>query len=246
MGSDWSWTLTLPAGTVNPATVERLLALARSFGLSPERPGGGMNGFANTPGHEGEHRVLDRAQLVAGLATGTWSTNLWTRSEEDIWLSVRPDSVLLSLDACYCLRTPGPRAARFRELHRLITELWVTLADETGALFGRIEDEWSLEQIWSKLPDPSSGGTPPPPGAWPDWLSWSTYFDADRYGLLPPVPVELGARVRGTAGGAAVIELLPDPAAVDPLEFARLHREYRRAVASGPDSARAERRFPGV
>ncbi|WP_370949730.1 hypothetical protein AB5J62_19725 [Amycolatopsis sp. cg5] len=235
MGSDWSWTLTLPGGTSSSATVERLLALAGTFGLSPHRPDGEINGFGNAPGREGEHRVLARDQLIQGLATGTWSTNLWLRSEVDIWLSVKPgdwDSVTLSLNSAHCRREPGEWARPFRDLHRLLTELWVAVAAATGAVFGRVEDEWSLEQIWSDLPAPHAGLVPPPPGSWPDWLSWSTYFDADRYRRLPPLPAKLGAGVRRTHDDGAVIVLLDDPAAVDPLRFARLHHDYRRAADS--------------
>ncbi|SEF37485.1 hypothetical protein SAMN05421837_11445 [Amycolatopsis pretoriensis] len=238
MGSDWSWTLALPGGTVTPTTIELLLAVAGGFGLSPHRPDGGINGFDNTPGREGEHRVLDRGQLVQALAEGSWSTNLWTRAEDDIRLSTKPgsgngwDSLDLSLDACYCRRTPDARAEPFRQLHRLLTELWITIADETGALFGRVEDEWSLEQIWNELPDPLAGNTPPAWGAWPDWLSWWTYFDADHHRLLAPVTAGLDADVRRSPGGATVIALLTDPAAVDEVRFARLNQEYRRAIAA--------------
>lgn len=242
MGSDWTWTLTLPGGTLQVATVERLLALTEAFGLSPERPDGRINGFDRSPGHEGEHRVLDRRELVQALATGTLSTNLWDRSEVDVFLSAGPDRagvwdvVSLSLDSVYCRRIPDARAQPFRELHRQLTDLWLALAGEVGAVFGRVEDEWSLEQILSELADPCPDA-PPPPGSWPQWLSWSTYFDRDRYGLLPPLSAELGADVRRTPDGAAVITLLTDPAAVDELRFARVHHEYRRAVGSRPDQA---------
>lgn len=203
MGSDWWWTLALPGGTLTPATAERLLALAGAAGLSPHRPGGGINGFDNSPG-------------------------VTTRPGAHGW-----DSVTLSLDSVHCRREPDARADPFRELHRRLTELWVAIADETGALFGRVEDEWSLEQIWSELPDPTRGATPPAPGSWPDWLSWSTYFGAERHRQPAPLPAELGAGVRRTRRGAAVIELLTDPAAVDPVRFARLFHEYRRAVGVG-------------
>ncbi|MEV4056284.1 hypothetical protein AB0J55_34205 [Amycolatopsis sp. NPDC049688] len=227
MGSDWSWDLTFPAGALGREGVERLLAVAGTAGLSPERPGGGCNGFGSSPGHEGEHRVLDREQLVPGLATGSWGTNLWLGSDVDVLLFTRHgdwDTVMLSLDACYGRRTPDARAEPFRALHRRLTGLWVALADELGALFGRVEDEWSLEQIWDALRDPRSADVPPPPGAWPEWLSWSTYFDAGRGRALPPLPAELGAHVRRTPAGATVIELADDPAAVDPVRFARLHQ----------------------
>src|SRR4051794_13869393 len=155
MGSDWTWTLTLPGGTLQSATVERLLALAEAFGLSPHRPGGGINGFDRSPGHEGEHRVLDRPELVQALATGAFSTNLWDRSEVDVFLSAGRgraggwDVVSLSLDSVHCRRVPDARAQPFRESHRQLTDLWVTLAGEMGAVFGRVEDEWSWEQILS-------------------------------------------------------------------------------------------------
>ncbi|MGW5718487.1 hypothetical protein ACWEVP_20125 [Amycolatopsis sp. NPDC003865] len=240
MGSDWDWTLSFPSGTLNPATIELLLDLAHTSGLTPHRPGGGINGFDNAAGREGEHRVHDWDQLVQGLATGSWSTNLWTAAEEDVWLSTKPDRgsgwdfAYLSLDACYCARTPGgARAEPFRRLHRLLTELWIAIADETGALFGRVEDEWSLEQIWSELPDPLAGDAPPARGAWPDWLSWWTYFAADHHRLPAPVTAELGADIRRSPGGAAVIALSTDPAAVDELRFARVNQAYRRTVAAG-------------
>jgi hypothetical protein len=242
MGSDWSWTLALPGGTLHPATVERLLDLAETHGLPPRRPDGKINGFDCTPGHEGDHRVLDRQELVHGLATGSWATNLWNRSEADVWFSARPgglggwDTVRWSLDSCHCPRVPDERAQPFRELHRLLTELWTAIAGETGAVFGRVEDEWSVEQIWSQLSDPFSDA-PPPPSCWPEWLSWSTYFDADRYRLLPSLTANLGADVRRTPDGAAVIALLADPAAVDELRFERLHHEYRGAVGLALDEA---------
>ncbi|ANZ41642.1 hypothetical protein BBK82_42535 [Lentzea guizhouensis] len=238
MGSDWSWTLALPGGALTSATVERLLALANDSGLSPHRPDGGINGFANLPGREGDHEVLTRHQLVQGLTTGSWATNLWTRSEADIGLSTTPsggtgwDLVSLSLNSAHCRRTPTADAEPFRQLHRQLTGLWLTVATGLGAVFGRVEDEWSLEQIWSELPDSRMHVTPPPPGSSPDWLSWLTYFDADHHRRLAPVLAELNADVRRTSDGAAVIVLLGDPAAVDPVKFAQLHHEYRRAVAA--------------
>ncbi len=76
---------------MDPATVERLLALAGESGLSPDRPDGGINGLDTAPGHEGEHHVLNRGQLVQGLVSGSWATNLWTRSEDDVFLSTGSD-----------------------------------------------------------------------------------------------------------------------------------------------------------
>ncbi|MFD1050521.1 hypothetical protein ACFQ1S_35850, partial [Kibdelosporangium lantanae] len=114
----------------------------------------------------------------------------------------------LTLDAVNTRREPVPAARPFRLLHRRITDLWVAVADSMGALFGRVEDEWSVEQIWS-------GETRP------EWLGWWTYFASP-----PTLPPELGATVRATPGGGVVVALLEDPAAVDPLWFAELHRRY--------------------
>jgi hypothetical protein len=80
----------------------------------------------------------------------------------DIGLSARHERLMVSQDAVY------HGASR-----ELITELWMAIAEATGALFGRFEDEWSIEQIWSELTDPLTAGSPPV-GALPEWLSWST------------------------------------------------------------------------
>ncbi|WP_284747870.1 hypothetical protein [Amycolatopsis sp. RTGN1] len=53
MGSDWSWTLALPGGSLTSATIDQLLTLADACGLSPHRPGGGINGFDTAPGPRG-------------------------------------------------------------------------------------------------------------------------------------------------------------------------------------------------
>jgi len=236
MGSDWSWTLALPEGALTTAAIERLLVLAETAGLSPYRPGGGCNGFDNAPGHEGEDRVVGRDEMVRGLVTGSWATNLWLGSATDVWLSARPgggrgwDEVRLALDSVYCYREPLPRAQPYRDLHRLLTGLWLAFAGQAGAFFGRVDDEWSVEQIWDELTDPLSDA-PPPAGAWPQRLGWWTYFDADRYRQLPFLPATLESSVRRTSDGAAVIELLADPAAVDPRCFSELHHRYWRELA---------------
>lgn len=200
MGSDWTWSLDLPPLT--PTAVSDLLDLATAAGLSPHRPDGRLNGFDA----DGEHRLVDRDELLHGLAAGTCSTNLWTRDEVDVHMSTNP--LRLTLDAVNTWREPVPAARPFRVLHRMITDLWVAVADSMGAVFGRVEDEWSIEQIWT-------GDTRP------EWLGWWTYFAAP-----PALPPELGATFRTTPGGGVVVALLDDPAAVDPVRFAELHRVY--------------------
>ncbi|MFB9429448.1 hypothetical protein [Streptoalloteichus tenebrarius] len=150
----------------------------------------------------------------------------------DVWLLTTPgdasgwDGVTLSLDSCHCWRSPGPQAQPFRRLHRLLTEPWIAIADETGAVFGRVEDELSWEQIRPEIADPDSDATPPPPGSWPEWLGWLTHLDTGRHSPLPPLPTALDATVHRTPGGAAVIALMTDLAAVDPARFAHLHHRY--------------------
>jgi hypothetical protein len=54
-------------------------------------------------------------------------------------------------------------------------------------------------------------------------MGWWTYFDPGLRRLLPPLPEGIGATVRRTRGGGAVIGLLDDPAAVDPVAFEEIH-----------------------
>jgi hypothetical protein len=138
------------------------------------------------------------------------------------------------LDSVNCWSVPTPQAQPFRELHHRLTELWAAAAGETRALFGRVEDEWSIEQIWRALDDPVSDA-PQPAGAWPERLGWWTYFAAGHY---RPLPAALDASVRRTSDGGAVVGLLADPADADPVRFARLHDVYWREVG-------VSRRSPG-
>ena len=76
---------------------------------------------------------------------------------------IGPPKVSLSIDSGVP-RPPAPDAHEFRRLHRRLTELWLVLLDELGADFGRVDDEWSLEQVWHLIPKPVTMA-PPPPGA---------------------------------------------------------------------------------
>jgi hypothetical protein len=62
-------------------------------------------------------------------------------------------------------------------------------------------------------------------------LKWATSTPG-RYRLLPPISAELGAVISRTRHEGAVIVLPADPAAVDPVRFARLHHEYRRSAGT--------------
>jgi hypothetical protein len=241
MGSAWSWTLALPAGLLTTAMVDELLALTEQFSLSPHRPDGAINGFGNDTGQwpAASPQLLDRPQVVAGLATGTYSTNLWDLAGVDVMLSTAPgraagsDLLRLSLDSAHCWRRPVPQARPFRLLHHRLTGLWTAIASKFGALFGRVDDEWSLEQVWDSLADPGSDAAPPS-GQWPERLGWQTYFHADHHRLLTPLPAEFDVTVHRMPDGAAVIALLLDPAAVDEQAFAQLHTRYRQWTGQRP------------
>ena len=195
-GSDLWWTLTLP--DVTAELVEQVLALAEQSGLSPRHPDGHLNGFD----HEGERRLLTRDELINGMVTGEWSTNLWDRAAMDIGPSTRYQRLMLSQDAVH---HGGSR--------ELITELWVAIAEAThSSAVSRTNGRSSR-----------SGPGSPPVGTLPEWLSWSTYFDAERTENLPQLAAALGADVRRTPSGASVITL---PGEIDALRFARLHLAY--------------------
>lgn len=199
---------------------QRLRPVARSRGRAP---GGGSAGVGPGP-RDGilEHKPVDSVRGGRLPVRGSRRAGGW-------------DVVCLSLDSCHRRRVADARARPFRELHRRLTDLWVALAGEGGCGIrprrGRVVVGADLLRAGRPFPDA------PPPGSWPEWLSWATYFDSHRYGLLPPLSAELGGGVRPTPDGAAVITLLPDPAAVDVVRFARLHHEYRRAVGLSSDQA---------
>ncbi|GAA0623813.1 hypothetical protein GCM10010174_48730 [Kutzneria viridogrisea] len=121
-------------------------------------------------------------------------------------------------------------------LHPVVTELWLTTAERHGALFGRVSDEWSDEQVWRLLSDPL-GEQVPAVGRWPELLGWWTYFGAERAGALPPLPTGVPATVRPTAGGGAVLALLEEATALDELEFERVHRVLLDSQASRTEAA---------
>ncbi|MBP2476378.1 hypothetical protein JOF53_005250 [Crossiella equi] len=212
MGSNWSWQLDL-AEPLSARRVETVLELAAAAGLHLPEP---LHAWGPA-GVEADHRPIGRARLLSGLADGTWAATVWTADDVDMMITTTPTTVTLHLDAAFARRVPDPEADGFRLLHRTVTELWATLAERLDAVFGRVEDEWSMEQVWHTRPNLNFD--PPPPGQWPELLGWWTYFDAERTELLPDPP----ARLRLTGRGS-VLALLDDPAAVDALEFERLHR----------------------
>jgi hypothetical protein len=100
----------------------------------------------------------------------------------------------------------------------------VEVADDVGAGYGRVTDEWSVEELGEGGP---MSDDDVPPGRLPPWLGWWTYLDADRARLLPPVPIpEVAEAVRATHSGAVVIALLADPAAIDIARYRSLHAEW--------------------
>ncbi|MBB4674098.1 hypothetical protein [Crossiella cryophila] len=212
MGSDWDWEMH-HAVPWTPARIERMLGLFADGGwrLAPR-----LHPLCPEDGPEDGLREVGRAELVIGLAEARWGISLWDAEEDSVFLHTSPTSVRVNLSGGNW-REPRPEADGYRLRHRGLTELWVELGERFDGLFGRVEDEWSLEQVWSLLPDPL-GDDVPPPGQWPHRLGWWTYFNAERADLLPNPP----AGLRLTPSGA-VLALLDDPAAVDALEFERIH-----------------------
>ncbi|MFI7077574.1 hypothetical protein ACIBO1_09795 [Micromonospora sp. NPDC049903] len=133
-------------------------------------------------------------------------------------------TLIWALDAAYCHRRPGPEADTFRGLHARLTGLWLDVADRLQADVGRILDEWSSEQVWHlDIHDRSH-----PAGDWPAELGWWTYLGTNRHLSLAPL-TEITAQARRLPNGALLVELLTDPAAVDPLRYQDIHTRWLQA-----------------
>jgi hypothetical protein len=226
MGTSWSWEVALSDESLTAHVVEHALACARQAGLTVHRPDGAINGFSR----DGDHRIVGYRELVSGLANLSLATNLWAPSGRDVWLStfpsfgVGPPRLRMNLD---CIpRPPAPDAHDFRSLHRVLTGVWIELLDDLGAEFGRVDDEWSIEQVWDMIPKPVTFN-PPPVDQWPFPLGWWTFVDAHRYLQLPPLPSWLPARIARTPGGGTVVALTDDPAMIDVLDYEDIHRRLQ-------------------
>jgi hypothetical protein len=223
MGTSWSWDVVFTHGPLTADIVEHALARAGEAGLSIRNPSGAIRSFSIAEGS----RQIDYQELISGLVERRLITDVWTPSGESIGFStqpafgVGPAKVSLSIDAGVP-RPPAPDAHGFRDLHRQLTDLWILLLDELGADFGRVDDEWSLEQVWHLIPKPVTLD-PPPPGRWPFPLGWWTFADADRSRSLPDPPPWLQARTHRTPGGGTVLALTDDPAVISVVEYERLH-----------------------
>ncbi|WFE47689.1 hypothetical protein [Verrucosispora sp. WMMD1129] len=220
MGSDWFWELHVPAAA-EPALRE-LYALAACHGLRPQRPDGLINLFTNP---DGDARTVDDPQAALdAMATGTAGGQLWTTDGVDVFVAWRAGTLTWALDAVFCHRRPVPEADTFRDLHARLTSLWLEAAERLQADVGRILDEWSSEQVWHL--DIHDGSHPA--GGWPAELGWWTYLGPDRH--LPPAPLpEIIAHTRRLPNGALLVELLNDPAAVDPLRYQDIHTRWLQA-----------------
>ncbi|ATE54762.1 hypothetical protein CNX65_16975 [Actinosynnema pretiosum] len=162
----------------------------------------------------GEFDRLDRDDLVAALASGTYhSCTLWP-AEEEVWFDVRESQSSWSI-----------KRSRFTpDLHRRLTELWTVAAERFGASFGTVVDEWSVEQVWRVRGGELDFENPPPPGCFPDCFGWWTHFDAERAARLPEFPAVVAARVRSTASGGVVVAFLDDPVDAHDFVFGEIHR----------------------
>lgn len=219
MGSSWTWTLHLPHRP-DAAVVGSVLDMAREAGLTPQRPDGGINAFDRSPdGPEQGYRVVGRTELVEGLVSGRHATNLWRRAEgADVWFELDPGPGPTRLS----FGLEASSVAEHPHLHRVLTRLWTRVATTTGALFGHVHDEYSLDQIRPLLDDPDRDD-PPAVGELPVPIGWLTYFDAQRYAHLPPMPSPVRAVIT-RAGTGTVVSVLDDPVLVDVREYERIHR----------------------
>jgi hypothetical protein len=81
-----------------------------------------------------------------------------------------------------------------------------------------------LEQVWYL---PRIHEEDQPAGRWPALLGWWTYLGAEVSKTLPPPPLaEISASTRLLPGGAQVVALLEDPAAVDVAHYVALHARW--------------------
>ncbi|WP_433731477.1 hypothetical protein ACQP2Y_22825 [Actinoplanes sp. CA-051413] len=210
MGSDWTWELQVPAAG-EPALRE-LYALAAERQLRPQRPDGLINLFSKPEAHL--RTVEDPEVALAAQVAGGEHGQLWADGAVDIYLSWDDGTLVWTLDSVFCHRSPVPEADTFRELHARLTNLWLAAAQRLDAHAGRILDEWSSEQVW-QLRGP---GRPPE-------LGWWAYLGPGQHLTAPPPP-EVTARSRRLPNGALLIELLDDPAAVDPLRYEEIHSRW--------------------
>ncbi|PZG01172.1 hypothetical protein [Micromonospora endophytica] len=221
MGSDWIWELQVQAAA-EPA-LRQLYALAAVRGLVPQRSDGLVNLFTNPNGDV--HPVKDPQAALDAVAAGTAGGQLWTDDDVDVFVEWKAGTLTWSLDAAFCHRRPGPEANTFRQLHARLTSLWLDAAERLQADVGRILDEWSSEQVWHL----DIHHTSHPAGGWPAELGWWTYLGTDRQLPAAPLP-EIAVQARRLPNGALLVELLDDPAAVDPLRYQDIHTRWLTRV----------------
>ena len=219
MGSDWSWELLLPDVPPQRA-LRRVYQLAAQRDLLPQRPDGLINLF--TTAGTGLRTVDDLDTALAAMATGREHGQLWTTGETDISVTLRAGKLVWILDAAFGHRAPIPDV--FRDLHRRLTALWIDVAQDLDASCGRVLDEWSTDQIWAL----GIHDAVHPVVGWPAELGWWTYLRADPSRAPAPLP-DVAERTRHLPGGAVLVTLVDDPAAVDPSQYEQLHTRWLKA-----------------
>jgi hypothetical protein len=226
------------------AVVGDFVGLARGHGFSTRNPKGTITVFDGD-----DHLFLDDdGEVIAGVAEGRYHLSLWSGPVDTfVHFGQQPDRagdgvrLSWSLDSVWTYRPGRARATadEFRGLYRQWTAMWVDAAESLGAVHGRIEDEWSAEEIWH-LTDVLDNSMVP--GVWPSWLGWSTYFGPALTQALPPLPMpEISRYVKPTPGGGQIITLLDDPAAVDVHRYWHLHKQWLAAVESNDDGGPTDR-----
>ncbi|WP_051366371.1 hypothetical protein [Hamadaea tsunoensis] len=215
MSSDWSWDLHFADGQQPDDLLPRFVELAATYGLSAS------NSLGTVTICDTEGGPTFMPGLVSAYATGAQNIVLWL-GEVDIFVSVAGDEgIVWYLNQAFAVRRPGPDAEPFRHLHALLTALWADAAGRFGAAYGRVNDEWCLEQIWELAGLPNDTVAE---GEWPHWLGWWTYLRSPGRRPLPDLP--FGLAVHDLPQGGQILQILDDPADVSEARFERIHHAW--------------------
>jgi hypothetical protein len=234
VGSSWTWTLYLRTRP-DADVLGTLLSLAGTVGFRPR-----LVGHPSHPilGREGDDPpVADPAALIGWFHEG-YGIDLVDDDRAGVQFRIDtrsgPAPHRLSYDVL------AGRVDALPHLHARLTDLWVRWAGATGAVFGEVTEEWSLDSIWHLLPQPHRQG-PPENGFLPFPLGWWTYFDAGRFDRLEPLPDFLPAVVRRTPDGGAVIDLSTGWGTPQEPDYKAIHVQLAAVVAARPRRPRKHR-----
>ncbi|WP_440900866.1 hypothetical protein [Actinosynnema sp.] len=131
MGNDWDWTLHVGR---TPEVIAGLFDLAVGAGLRIGHPEDGLIS-AFRADDSGEFDRLDRDDLVAALASGTYHSCTPWPAEEEVWFDVRESQSSWSIKRSRF--TPGPAPPPHRALDRGGRAVRGEFRDRRGRVVGR-------------------------------------------------------------------------------------------------------------